>query len=312
MQNVTLRVKLFTLVFVAIVALVLVGVVGWVGLSKLAASVDEIGKVRLPSVNSLRIVDEGQASVRSNNRFAAFFENDYKAQDKFAEILKKREAIWQRIDEAWKIYEPLPQTKEEAVLWDQAVKDWNEWKTADVKLAEVITALSRNTGEAAQKALFVKYYERAFATTALFDKAEESMGKVIDLNVKIADEAVADGEKAISSSKTLMVAGSLTMLTFLALLGLWIARSIMVQLGGEPAYVVSVVSRVAAGDLTVQVETKASDKNSMLLAIKNMVEKLSGIITEVRGAADNLSSASEEVSATAQSISQATSEQAAS
>ena len=312
MQNITLRVKLFTLIFVAIVALILVGAAGWMGLTKLDASMDEIGKVRLPSVNSLRIVDEGQASIRSNNRFAAFFENDYKAQDKFVEILKERGEIWQRIDEAWKIYEPLPQSKEEEVLWNQAVKDWNEWKAADEKLSEVITALSRNTSEAAQKALFVKYYERALATTALFDKAEESMGKVIDVNVKIADESVAEGDKAVNFAEMLMVAGSLVMLTFLALLGLWIARSIMVQLGGEPAYVVAVVSRVADGDLTVQVETKANDKTSMLFAIKNMVEKLSSIITEVRGAADNLSSASEEVSATAQSISQATSEQAAS
>jgi len=312
MKNFTLRAKLFSLVAVALVALVVVGAIGWIGLSSTAASVNEIGNVRLPSVNSLRVIDEGQASVRSANRFAAFFENDYKAQDKFAQVLKTRDEVWKRIEEGWKIYEPLPQTKEEAVLWDQAVKDWNEWKAADANLSEVITALSRNSSEAEQKALFVKYYERAFATTELFDKAEKSLGKVIDLNVKVADEAVADGEKAASTSKAIMLGGSLAMLAILLLLGVWITRSILTQLGGEPAYVAEVVQRVADGDLTVAVETKANDSSSMLFGIKNMINSLTGIVTDVRGTTESITTASQEIAQGNADLSQRTEEQASS
>src|SRR3990167_3001244 len=72
------------------------------------------------------------------------------------------------------------------------------------------------------------------------------------------------------------------------------------------------VSRIAAGDLTVNVETKAGDSTSMLSAIKGMVDKLAQIIGEVRSNADSLSSASEQISSTAQSMSQGASEQAAS
>lgn len=74
-----------------------------------------------------------------------------------------------------------------------------------------------------------------------------------------------------------------------------------------------VAERVAAGDLTLKIETRSRDEvGRLLLAMKGMVDKLNQVIGDVRGAADSLSSASEEVSATAQSMSQATSEQAAS
>jgi len=91
-----------------------------------------------------------------------------------------------------------------------------------------------------------------------------------------------------------------------------ITRGLLKQLGGEPAYAVEVVSKVAAGDLSVDVHTKPGDSTSMLAAVKEMTAKLAQIMSEVRGAADSLSSASEEVSATAQSLSQGASEQSAS
>ena len=93
---------------------------------------------------------------------------------------------------------------------------------------------------------------------------------------------------------------------------LWITRSILKQLGGEPDFVADIARKVAEGDLTVKVETRAKDTTSLLFAMKGMVDKLSQIIAEVRSSASALSSASEEVSATAQSMSQASSEQAAS
>jgi len=71
--------------------------------------------------------------------------------------------------------------------------------------------------------------------------------------------------------------------------------------------------RVAAGDLTVEIESRSDDEVGRLLqAMKNMVEKLLLVVTDVNRNADSLASASEQVSATSQSLSQASSEQAAS
>jgi len=75
----------------------------------------------------------------------------------------------------------------------------------------------------------------------------------------------------------------------------------------------SVAHSLADGDLTVQINSGSRDEmGRVMAAMRNMVEKLSGIIGEVRHTADSLSNASGQVSATAQNMNQATSQQAAS
>ena len=127
------------------------------------------------------------------------------------------------------------------------------------------------------------------------------------LNVQAADEA---GKVYQSARLTLVVLGTVAVLLAVAA-ALLVTRSLLTQLGGEPSYVANVMQSLGSGDFSVQVVTKDGDRNSMLFAIKTMVERLSTIITEVNTAADALAGAAEEVSATSQSLSQASSEQAA-
>ena len=309
MKNLSLKAKLFGLVAIALLALVFVGAIGWMGLTNTAASVTEIGKVRLPSVLGLEMLHEGQTAVRSNNRFVAFFENDYKAQDKFAKALKAREDIWQRIDKGWNIYEPLPKTKEETVLWIQFVKEWNDWKAADERLAEVIKALSLNSNETEQKTLFVKYYERTFATGELFDSAKATLDKIIQLNIDVANEAVAEGDKAVSSSKTLMLGGSMAALVILFLLGVWITGIITRPLQEA----VEIAGAVAKGDLTQRIVVTSKDEVGQLLqALKDMNESLANIVGDVRGATDSIATGTQQIAAGNADLSSRTEEQASS
>ncbi len=112
-----------------------------------------------------------------------------------------------------------------------------------------------------------------------------------------------------NQARTLMFGMSVAAFLFAAGIAFWVTRSITRPLGEA----VGVANSLSEGDFSVKIEVQSKDETGMLLnAMKNMVEKLAQIITEVRSAADNLSSASEEVSATAQSLSQASSEQAAS
>jgi methyl-accepting chemotaxis protein len=95
-------------------------------------------------------------------------------------------------------------------------------------------------------------------------------------------------------------------------LGMWVTRIITRQLGGEPDYATEVVRQVAAGDLTVTVNTRHGDDSSLLASTRDMVARLTHVIGEVRSSADTLASASEQVSASAGTLSQNTTEQAAS
>ena len=127
-------------------------------------------------------------------------------------------------------------------------------------------------------------------------------------NKKQAAEAMADASRAIMI--ILILSGCAIVVGIVV--AVLITRGLLKQLGGEPGYVAEVVSKVAAGDLTVQVTLSQNDTTSMLSAVKGMIAKLAEIIGEVTTAADALANAAGQVSATSQSLSQSSSEQAAS
>ena len=311
-SNMTVKAKLLLLLATAIIAAILIGGAGWLGLRDTSASIHEIGEVRLPSVQGLLIVSEGQTAVRSANRWAMTWENDYQAQGKFSEVLKAKQTAWDNINRGWKIYEPLPQSDEEAALWQQFLKEWDAWKAADAAITPTIEALSRSRSEEEQKALFRQFFVQLAAVGQHFVTSEATLNKIVDLNVKYGEDAVKAGKEATTQSTMIMLVVGVLAVVVLILLGAFIIRSILRQLGGDPIYVSQVVSKIAGGDLTVKVDLQPGDSTSMLAGIRGMVEKLTQIITDVRSASDNLSSASEQISATAQSLSQGASEQAAS
>ena len=109
-----------------------------------------------------------------------------------------------------------------------------------------------------------------------------------------------------------LIALGLFILAVVCLGCLVMARSILGQLGGEPAYAAEMVRRLAGGDLTVNIVATGTNRSSLLAALAEMVTKLRGTIGAVKAASLNLASASSQVSATAQSMAQTASEQAAS
>ncbi|WP_018150991.1 methyl-accepting chemotaxis protein [Leeia oryzae] len=146
----------------------------------------------------------------------------------------------------------------------------------------------------------------------LVTKVDDALSTIVDFNVKFAAQANTDADGIVSNiNKMLIVLIAISVILSIAI-GILIARMISRQLGGEPAYAAEVVKHIAAGDLSVEVKTRANDTTSMLAAIREMAAKLANVIGEVRSSADGLSSSSEQVAETAQSLSQATSEQAAS
>ncbi|MCS0631010.1 methyl-accepting chemotaxis protein [Telluria mixta] len=104
----------------------------------------------------------------------------------------------------------------------------------------------------------------------------------------------------------------LAMTTGAALLALCVAAFITLSVTRPLRVAVDAADRLAAGDLTVHIESHSRDEAGQLLAaMKNMIAKLTQVVGDVNGGAQSLASASEEVSATAQALSQAASEQAA-
>jgi methyl-accepting chemotaxis protein len=136
--------------------------------------------------------------------------------------------------------------------------------------------------------------------------------RLVDVQLKVAEESYKISNDNYDRSLVLNISGIVFSIIVSVALGFLITKSILSQLGGEPNYTAEIVSKIAQGDLSVNIEVHPKDKSSVLYAIQQMSNNLSDIIGDVRSTADSLSSASEELSSTAQLLSQSSTEQAAS
>ncbi|TVR30795.1 MAG: methyl-accepting chemotaxis protein [Spirochaetaceae bacterium] len=124
MKNIKLGVKLIGGFSVVALIVLVVGLFGWVGALQLNEHVEEVGEVRLPSIENLLIIESESNAVRIALRSLL---NPRMSQEEreqqYANIARSRDN-YQR---AWAVYEPLPQTAEEERLWNEFVLAWNAW-----------------------------------------------------------------------------------------------------------------------------------------------------------------------------------------
>ncbi|RZJ84659.1 MAG: methyl-accepting chemotaxis protein [Massilia sp.] len=132
------------------------------------------------------------------------------------------------------------------------------------------------------------------------------------LKEQLASAAANDATVLYESSRSLMLMLVLGSAAAGIALGAVITRGLTRQLGGEPAYASAIASRIAAGDLTVDVDLRKGDSTSMLFAMKAMRDSLSTIVGQVRAGTDTIASASSQIAAGNLDLSSRTEEQASS
>ena len=108
---------------------------------------------------------------------------------------------------------------------------------------------------------------------------------------------------------TLSLGGLLLCLATIGL-GMVLARSILAQLGGEPAVAADLAGRVAQGDLSVAIAIRPNDTSSVLSSLVRMQDSLARVVSEVRHNSESVATASAQIAQGNQDLSQRTEEQA--
>ena len=107
----------------------------------------------------------------------------------------------------------------------------------------------------------------------------------------------ADAEAAFDNARNFM----LVLLALAVVLGvaaaIVITRSLLKQLGGEPGYTAKIAGSIAHGDLSIAIDTKESDRGSLLVEMKEMRNSLVDIVAQVRRGTETIGTASREIAA---------------
>jgi methyl-accepting chemotaxis protein len=114
---------------------------------------------------------------------------------------------------------------------------------------------------------------------------------------KLNTQAQVDAEAAFANARSFM-------LILLALaVGLGVAaayvitRGLLKQLGGEPGYTARIASNIAQGNLSIAINTKTTDRGSLLVEMKQMRNSLVDIVSQVRRGTHTITTASREIAA---------------
>ncbi|WP_310732343.1 methyl-accepting chemotaxis protein [Ideonella sp. A 288] len=117
-------------------------------------------------------------------------------------------------------------------------------------------------------------------------------------------------DAAIAERLMLFAVAAMVLAGLLGLLGWAVSHSLITQLGGEPADAASAASRIAAGDLGVDIRIAAHDTSSLMFALRSMRDGLSGLVKGVRHGAESVATASGEIAQGNLDLSQRTERQA--
>jgi methyl-accepting chemotaxis protein len=119
-----------------------------------------------------------------------------------------------------------------------------------------------------------------------------------------------DINKAFYHNALILLLIGVALMSVIAAIAAYMLRSILRQLGGEPANAMGIVERISKGDLSVQISLRGNDSNSLLKSIKSMRDNLSSMVTGVRTGTDTIATASSQIAAGNLDLSSRTEQQA--
>jgi methyl-accepting chemotaxis protein len=217
---------LMSFIGIGLVSLI-VGLVGLFGINRLNSHLNEIGEVRLPSVNGLSMMQLGMEQIKASNR-SLLVDDVIKDKETLARQFSNIEASFKLYEQGLKIYEPLPQTKEEEKLWNEFVPLFKEWKE-DVKVYH--TLVNKHIADESNKDVEKQMQTYGLHTIRkVHTQCNEKLDRIMEINVQIGNDAVKTAKSDSSLVNILMLSVVIIGLIGAVTTGLLLSKSITVPI----------------------------------------------------------------------------------
>jgi len=211
---------------VAIVISAAVGLVGYRGIGKLSGHVNELGAARLPSVQGLMMIADGQkTALAAENMLLSKGLSEAQRQERYNRIKQ----AFEMADKGWKIYEPLPQTKEEAAKWKEFVPAWEKYRRDSDEFVRLCREWdrARQGDPKAEEAAFNAAVAHALGVKWQSCNAAESLlSDIVKINLDVGEQATSTAEADAKSASVLMFTAIFLGAVVLLAFGGFLARDI--------------------------------------------------------------------------------------
>lgn len=299
MRKLTIKARLFLLSIAVVVVSLGVGAAGVAGVSRSIGALQQMYEGRVQSLQAISTINELVTEASFSVSDAILDPSAQKTQLVATSTVSRID----QVDALMKQYLSSSASGEGHARAAQFAANWSQLRDKGLRPA-VKLLLANNLSEA------------QWVQTQTIDavsKTVKTQGAELR-KLELAD-AQSEYERARRTGQhiELLVAGFIVVgLVVIGVLCASMARSLFLELGGEPFLAAEVANRVAAGDLSVEVPVKPGDKHSVLFAMKTMQERLASIIGGIRLSAETIAEATTELASGNSTLAHRTEEHAAS
>jgi methyl-accepting chemotaxis protein len=289
---------------------------GFLATSLLAASVGAVGLLNLASIRRSEKVsfDAGTMGVvTALNIFEAFDAIKVSARDAIiaatdADDKAARDAFEAgaaAMERALQDYAKTVASDEDRAVLAEMTAAWKAYQPLARKVLDLGTSGRNEEALAAMKGPDMSKARSDIAASA---------AKVTDFNVDYVKRTNAVNAANMTSAEILMIAIVAAAIAVSVILGLWISRSIVDSVGGEPSDIEAIAARIASGDLSDSggAGSGGTRARGIYKAVAELRDKLREVIGQVQESSTNATAGASQVSQSSQSMSQGATEQAAS
>ncbi len=261
-KNVTFRMMLLMGFGLSILLTLVVAGVGWWGTHTVSdrtikiietdAKLDELGQMSRSDVFGMRQFEKDLFILIASE----------KRENKFNRWQEQHNILVKHLDEI----EKLIYQKEDKEQFKTMREDLRAYEEGFTKVYGLIKAGKITTTYDADSAINEykdKIHKLEDAAKSLAEHASERMEK--------AEKELSDFTDHIVTVMMICIAFAVALG---AIIAMFITRRMMQQLGGEPAYLTDIAGKIAAGDLTMEIDTRGKDEESLIIAINRMLKAL--------------------------------------
>jgi len=256
---------------VAVVALI-IGLIGISGTNQVNAMVKDMYENQLTSVKDVSAASH--QSIQHIRRLNNFMVNPDPAQRRLAvqRMDEHNKEMWRLIDKE----KSTQMSQEEKQLWAKFDKIWPTYESA---VKEGLAFFDGRRDQEGIKFIFAN-------ATPVFKDAEAILDEIVKRNVGEAQQNFAVSQNTAKKILAQTIASIVIGFAVAIGLGLLVTRIIRKQVGGEPREAAAVASRIAGGDLKVEVRLAEGDASSMMSAMKTMIDSLTAVVADTQGVVD--------------------------
>jgi methyl-accepting chemotaxis protein len=283
------------------VVLALTALVGAVAIWQLTQVNDISMKLSAHWMPSIRVIEDikSQLARIRTRELQYIISNEQSEMDKYDKVIAKDLVDLHKMQDD---YVKLQESAEEKQMYAQLLEMWDRYMIEDGK----IRAAARAGDDALAKKLI------RGESNKLIVELRGHVDKIVDMYTEGGRAAAVEGNARYTASRVWILSLVLGSVIVGAAGAVFITGWLMRRLGGEPDYATEIVTRIAAGDLSVRVETRVGDQASLLYAMKSMRDNLANIVGDVRGATATIARASDEIASGNLDLSSRTEQQASS